>query len=220
MTPFRTLLALALAFALGSAQAEPHLAAQVTRVIDGDTVVVRLADGREERVRLIGVDTPELNHGGTPEPLAVEATAFAQHYLLGRDVILELDLGHRDRFGRLLAHLWLDNTLFNLTLIEHGYAVLMTIPPNIRYVDHLLAAQERARAAQRGLWAPPLFAQRCVDLNQAPLEDLTRITHLGPERAAAVIAGRPWTSLDELERLPGLSPARIADMRAQGLACQ
>lgn len=216
----RTLIAtLLLALAI-SASANTLLAAHVSRVIDGDTIVVRLSDGSEERVRFIGVDTPELNRGHDPEPLALEATAYTQAHLLGRDITLELDLAPRDRFGRLLAHIWIDDQLFNLALIESGLALLMTIPPNVKYVEALSAAQQRAQAAQVGLWAAGVFAERCVDLNSASAEELERLHGIGPARAESIIAGRPWAALAELERIAGIGPATLRDLRQQGLTCQ
>jgi len=123
--------------------------AAVIRVVDGDTLVVEL-DGRQERVRLIGVDTPEVH--GQVEPYGAEASAFAQERLTGAEVSLELDVGERDRYGRLLAYLWLGDEMFNETLLREGYAQVMTVPPNVKYADRFVALEREARAADRGLW--------------------------------------------------------------------
>lgn len=126
--------------------------AMVIGVVDGDTVDVEI-NGRQERVRLIGVDTPEVH--GQKEPYGPEASAFTKATLApGTPVYLELDAQERDRYGRLLAYVWQEGgSLFNEALLIQGYAQLLTIPPNVRYVQRLQAAQERARAEGRGLWA-------------------------------------------------------------------
>ncbi|MCG0239167.1 MAG: thermonuclease family protein [Firmicutes bacterium] len=126
--------------------------AVVERVVDGDTLEVQL-DGQTERVRMIGVDTPEVH--GQVEPYGPEASAFTKKVLApGTRVWLELDVETRDRYGRLLAYVWLaDGRLFNEVLLREGYAQLLTIPPNVKYVERLTAAEREAREAGRGLWA-------------------------------------------------------------------
>jgi micrococcal nuclease len=122
--------------------------AVVERVTDGDTVrLVGLG-----RVRLIGIDTPEV-FGGV-ECYGREASAFAKRVLRpGRRVRYRLGIEERDRYGRLLAYVWLaDGRLFNLLLAERGYATPLTIPPNVEFADRFVAAARRARRAGRGLW--------------------------------------------------------------------
>jgi len=142
----------------------------VRRVIDGDTVVVRLSDRRQERVRLIGVDTAELHESekltreiartgrdsATLRGLGRRAAAFTAALLPpGWRVRLELDVERHDRNERLLAYVWRDDGLLvNLALLEAGQAQLLTIPPNVRYAYALRACAAAARAARRGLWAP------------------------------------------------------------------
>lgn len=79
-------------------------AAKVTRVVDGDTFYARLSSGREEKVRLIGVDAPESTK--EVEPYGKEAAAYAKKRLAGKTVYLELDVQQRDKYGRLLAYVW------------------------------------------------------------------------------------------------------------------
>jgi micrococcal nuclease len=125
--------------------------ARVTRVVDGDTI--RLGD---ERVRLIGVDTPETKRPGTPvECFGREATAFTKRLLEGRRVRLELDVESRDRYGRLLAYVRrADDGLFvNAELVAQGYATVLTVPPNVRHAARFLQLQRRARDDRRGLWS-------------------------------------------------------------------
>lgn len=125
-------------------------AAVVQRVIDGDTVV--LVGG--ERVRYIGVDTPELHHPKKKvQPYAREATEFNRRLVEGQKVRLELDVERRDKYGRLLAYVYLEDGRFvNAELLKEGYAQLLTIPPNVRYADLFVGLQKQARDAKRGLW--------------------------------------------------------------------
>lgn len=122
----------------------------VQRVVDGDTVV--LAGG--ERVRYIGVDTPELHHPRKPvEWYAREAKEFNRQLVQAKRVRLELDVQKRDRYGRLLAYVYLeDGTFVNAELLRQGYAQLLTIPPNVQHADLFVRMQKEAREAGRGLW--------------------------------------------------------------------
>jgi micrococcal nuclease len=124
----------------------------VTRVVDGDTVEVD-SGGRVVDVRMIGVDTPESVAPGQPvECFARRASEFTERSLQGRRVRLEFDVQRTDRYGRTLAYVWLDGRLFNEVLLARGYAVLMTVPPNVRYADRFLAAYRHARERGRGVW--------------------------------------------------------------------
>jgi micrococcal nuclease len=145
------------------------LEATVRRVIDGDTVLVRLANGRLERVRLVGIDTPEVHESkklareiartgrdaATLQRLGRGAAAFTGAWLpVGRQVRLELDVERHDQDRRLLAYVWRDDGVFvNLALLEAGQARLLTIPPNVRHADRFRACAGVARMARRGLWA-------------------------------------------------------------------
>jgi micrococcal nuclease len=126
----------------------------VTRVVDGDTVDISPAVEGNDRVRLIGVDTPETRDPDCGvQPYGNEAKAFATSELQGQEVGLEFDVEKTDRYDRLLAYVYpSDEEMFNETLLEQGYAQVATFPPNVRYVDRFLAAQEEARAAGRGFW--------------------------------------------------------------------
>jgi len=74
--------------------------------------------------------------------------------VIGRRVRLELDVQPRDRYGRLLAYVWVGDTMVNAELVRLGYAQVMTVPPNVRYQDLFLKLQREARDAGRGLWRP------------------------------------------------------------------
>jgi micrococcal nuclease len=141
------------------------IAATVSRNVDGDTLHVRTSAGTTEKVRFIGVNTPEstIEH----EPYGKESSDYTKARLpVGTRVWLETDVGLRDRYGRLLAYVWLSPPsgsgmaevrakMFNAQLLIDGYAQLMTIPPDVKYVDDFKPLQAEARAASRGLWGLP-----------------------------------------------------------------
>jgi micrococcal nuclease len=127
--------------------------AQVVRVVDGDTIVVRLG-GREERVRYIGVDTPESVKPQTPiQCFAERASAFNARLVEGRTVRLEQDVDARDRYGRLLAYVRANGVFVNAELVRRGYARPLTVPPNVRYAGRFARLASQARAAGTGLWS-------------------------------------------------------------------
>jgi len=143
------------------------LEGSVARVVDGDTLHVRFASRPRERVRLLGIDAPEvyesekLTHdvrvsGRSKEEIQALgrlASAFAREHLTDSPVGLELDVQTRDQYGRLLAYVWLSGgRMFNLVILREGYAQVLTVPPNVKYVDLLLACQREAREERRGLW--------------------------------------------------------------------
>jgi micrococcal nuclease len=131
-------------------------AVKVVRVVDGDTIVVLLA-GHNERVRLIGIDTPESVKPNTPvQCFALEASARTKALLPpGSAVKLVRDVELRDRYGRLLAYVYRasDNLFVNLSLARDGYASAYTYPPNVAHAGDFVAAAAEARDAGRGLWS-------------------------------------------------------------------
>jgi endonuclease YncB( thermonuclease family) len=131
-------------------QSHSSRTAVVTRVVDGDTVDVELGH-RQVRIRLIGVDTPEVYFG--VECFGPEASVFTKAKLDGASVRLEFDVDRIDPYGRTLGYVWLKDRLFNRTLVAKGYATVATYPPNVKYEDLFVAAEQRARYAGRGLWA-------------------------------------------------------------------
>jgi micrococcal nuclease len=139
----------------------PTQDAALVRVVDGDTIRVRVG-AVEERVRYIGMNTPELNLGSaaSPEPFARAATDANARLLAGGRIVLEKDVSERDQYGRLLRDVWIERdgawTLVDLALVVEGYAQVATYPPDVRYVTALLAAQRAAREAGRGLWGGPV----------------------------------------------------------------
>lgn len=119
------------------------------RVIDGDTIVL---DG-QERVRLIGVDTPETKHPRKPvERFGKEASAFTRRLVEGHRVRLEYDQARRDRYGRTLAYVYLeDGTFLNAEIIRQGYGHAYTRFP-FRHMEEFRSYERTAREGSRGLW--------------------------------------------------------------------
>jgi micrococcal nuclease len=122
--------------------------ALVTRHTDGDTLWLSGVG----KVRLIGIDTPEV-YGGV-ECYGREASAFVERLLpLGSRVRYVLGVEERDRYGRALAYVHLDDGRFlNLMLVRRGYAQPLTVPPNVEFAERFAAAARRARASRSGLW--------------------------------------------------------------------
>jgi micrococcal nuclease len=147
----------------GLAPTGPTETATVVRVVDGDTIIARL-NGRDERVRYIGMDTPESVKPDSPvEPFGVEAADENRRLVAGRTVTLERDVSDRDQYGRLLRHVWLppDESpdghwiLVGLELVRLGYAQAYTEPPDVKYAELIRTAQRAAREAGLGLWSSP-----------------------------------------------------------------
>ncbi|HET8639706.1 MAG TPA: thermonuclease family protein [Solirubrobacterales bacterium] len=136
----------------GGGPAGERATAYVVRVIDGDTIEVRIG-GRREDVRLIGVDTPETVKPGTPvQCFGPQASHFTHRLLEGKWVRLLFGVERRDIYGRLLAYVHLKRRFVNALLIERGLARTLTIPPNDRFAPLLHGLELRAARSGRGLW--------------------------------------------------------------------
>lgn len=128
----------------------------VTKIVDGDTIWVLTPSGQEIKVRLIGVDSPEARNTGRTriEYFGKESSDFAKKVLTGQRVRLEYDVQRLDRYKRTLAYVYLeDGTFFNELLVKEGFATVATYPPNVKYADHFLEVQKKARNSKKGLWA-------------------------------------------------------------------
>jgi len=128
--------------------------AQVTRVVDGDTIEV-LMTANTYKVRYIGVDTPETVDPRRPVGCyGREASERNRQLVEGKTVELEKDVSETDDFGRLLRYVWVDGEMVNATLVREGYAVASTYPPDVKHQKLLASLQREAIAAGRGLWGP------------------------------------------------------------------
>ncbi|MFZ5652427.1 MAG: thermonuclease family protein [Bacillota bacterium] len=144
-----------------SKKEEDHNWVKVKRVVDGDTFEI-VNRGKIEKVRLIGVDTPEtLKPNSEVEPYGPEASSFTKKMIEGKKVRLEFDVQERDRYGRILAYVYLENGAFlNARLLEEGLATTMTVPPNVRMAEHFLGLQKKAQKARKGIWEKMPFENR------------------------------------------------------------
>lgn len=131
---------------------------RVERAVDGDTIIV-LADGRRQRVRLIGIDTPEVFQRGTgrrlqpPEPYAAEASAFTKDFIAGGRVRLRFGRNRLDKYDRLRAYVFVDEKMLNEELVRAGLAKVDLFPGDeSSLTTRLKRAQREAQAAGRGLW--------------------------------------------------------------------
>ena len=130
--------------------------AVIDYVIDGDTVDV-IIDGREERIRLIGIDTPETKKRNSPiECFGPEASAFTELLLpVGTPVYIERDIVNRDDYGRILGYVYRanDGIFVNYELMRQGFAQPMSIPPNDAFAELFADAARAAEADNAGIWA-------------------------------------------------------------------
>lgn len=128
----------------------------ITRVIDGDTVYVLNNKGKEEKVRLLLIDTPETSHPDKPAQLfGEEAKEYAKRYLRpGTKAVLEKGVQDTDKYGRTLGYLFVDGVNFNKHMVEKGYArVAYVYEPNTKYLDEFLEAEKRAKEKKLNIWS-------------------------------------------------------------------
>jgi len=122
--------------------------AKVTRVVDGDTIVVSIK-GAQYKVRLIGINTPERGR-----PYYKEATEKTEELVLDKEVRLEKDVSETDKYGRLLRYVYVGDLFVNAELVKQGYAQQYTYPPDVKYADLFRKLAREARESKLGLWGP------------------------------------------------------------------
>jgi micrococcal nuclease len=127
----------------------------VTKVVDGDTFWVNDGTSKGLKIRLIGVDAPESRKTFKKEVgyYGKEAKIYLTKLLIRKKVRLEYDLNRTDQYGRTLAYVYLeDGTFVNAELVEKGFAMTLTVPPNVKFANEFLKLQTEARQNKRGLW--------------------------------------------------------------------
>lgn len=126
---------------------------KVLRVVDGDTLKIQIAD-KDYKVRLLGVDTPESvspkKEKNTKEGKI--ASEYTKKNLEGKDIILEFDVSPYDRYGRLLAYVYVDGICYNEKLLEEGYAKVMMISPNVKNSKYYRQIEKQAKENNAGFW--------------------------------------------------------------------
>ncbi|MGQ7780510.1 thermonuclease family protein (plasmid) [Bacillus sp. WC2510] len=127
----------------------------VVNVVDGDTIDVRMKSVKQERVRFILVDTPETVHPKKgEEPFGREASDFTKKTLSGQKVDLKLGVQERDKYGRLLAYVYLkDGAMINELLLQKGLARVAVFPPNTEFVDQFRKIEAQAQEEHKGIWS-------------------------------------------------------------------
>ncbi len=130
----------------------------ITKVVDGDTFWIDNGTEKGEKIRLIGIDAPESRNVAKKKKgyYGEEAKEYLTNLLKDKKVRLEYDVMKTDRYGRTLAYAYLENgTFINAELVKNGYAVIMTLPPNVKFADEFVKLQQEARKNNRGLWNEP-----------------------------------------------------------------
>lgn len=128
----------------------------ISRVVDGDTLVILAEENTKIKIRFTGIDAPESRNVGIRKQVQVfgyEAKVFLTKYLSKKRIRLEFDIQKLDRYDRTLAYVYLeDGTFLNRFLVEKGYARVATFPPNVKYVEVFRKSEEKARMKNLGLW--------------------------------------------------------------------
>ncbi len=120
----------------------------IVRIIDGDTIV----DDKDRKIRLIGINTPELNNNDINYCFAVKSKNVVSSLVLDKSIKLEKDVSDIDKYGRLLRYVWFDDKMLNKILLEEGYAQVSTYAPDVKYQEMFLDTQKKAKNNKVGLW--------------------------------------------------------------------
>lgn len=129
-----------------------RVSANVINVIDGDTIIVKI-EGREYKVRYIGIDAPEMDNSEKPaEFMSKEAFEKNKELVMGKIVKLEKDISETDKHGRLLRYVYVGDLMINAEMVRLGYAYAKSYPPDVKYDDLLLKLQRKVKEAGLGIW--------------------------------------------------------------------
>ena len=140
---------------IASSQPNKSKLYSIKKIVDGDTFWIDNGTAKGLKVRLIGVNAPESRKTNRKdvEYFGKEAKNYLIKFLSNKRVRLVYDIAPKDRYGRALAYVYLeDGTFLNAHLVKNGYASVMTIPPNVKYADYFVKLQREARLNKRGLW--------------------------------------------------------------------
>lgn len=143
--------------------------ARVTRVVDGDTIEVTFPDGRVERVRYIGMNTPEMS-----DSCGKDARDANELLVEDQEVLLIKDVSERDRYSRLLRYVYVGDLFVNEVLVANGWAEVATYPPDVKYVEVFLEAERIARENNYGIWGGD-----CNDDHGGPIPLPTGVSDTG-----------------------------------------
>ena len=143
-------------FIFFNAQLKENTFYKVSKISDGDTFYVKTENSEKFKIRLIGINAPESYNVGKKfrkEYFGKEAKIFVTNLLKNKKVKLIFDVQKNDRYGRILAYAYLENGVFlNQYLVENGFAVVATFPPNVKFVEVFTKAEKSARNKKLGLW--------------------------------------------------------------------
>lgn len=181
---------------------------KVIRVIDGDTVEIEGG----ERVRYIGIDTPETVDPRKPvQCFGVEASRKNKELVDGKEVRLEKDVTDTDKYGRLLRYVWIGETLINLELVKQGFAQSYSYPPDIKYQDDFVKAEREARDTKIGLWdvCQEVDTSSVVTPVVPPPSSQTETNTTVAPPASCVIKGNINSSGEMIYHLPGCNSYNV-----------
>lgn len=207
------------------------MSATVEKVVDGDTVKVKFENGNVETIRLLLIDTPETVHPDKPvQPFGPEASQLAKEMMPpGKKISVELDVGERDKYGRLLAYIYVDEQMMNEVLLKKGLArVAYVYPPNTRYVDRFREIQKQAQMEALGIWSIENYAtdqgfdstrEETAITSQPKAADTPTFDVNGPDRDCGDFATQKEAQIFfEAAGGPDQDPHRL-DRDGDGIAC-
>ncbi|EHL13165.1 hypothetical protein HMPREF9629_00465 [Peptoanaerobacter stomatis] len=126
---------------------------EVTNIFDGDTIAIKI-DGEEQRIRLLQIDTPEVNHKDIKKsiPMALKATEFTSNFVKDKKITLEFDKEQKDQYGRWLAYVYVDGKCLNEELVKKGFAKVVKYGENTKKYDDYKKIEKELREKKIGIW--------------------------------------------------------------------